>query len=198
MVCRVAAQVVLEIFGDQARLAPSAGKGAGDRFHPARLLVFGELRAFDVLGVAVVRASYGVARTDPVVCPCDDLVGVLVVAILAADPAQAAQLHEVLLHVTTHHRLPALVHAEDGLVQTSLGRMEVGFNGAHLASPLAPALVVWTVDLEHVDALLKVLVLEVVEFGSVAVGACGGGRHLPLDAALAVVVATAHHLDRLP
>ena len=155
-----------------------------------------ELGALDVLCVAVVGALDGIAGTDTVVGPRHDLVGVFVVAVLAANPPQHAVLHEMLLYVTTHHRLSALVHTEDGLIGTALGSVEVGFHGAHLSRPLAALLVVWTVDLEHVDPLLKVLVLEVIEIGRVAVGAGGVASDPPLDAVPAVVLAAAHDLDR--
>ena len=56
---------------------------------------------------------------------------------------------------------------------------------------------VWTVDLELVDPLLKVLVLEVVEVGCVAVGTGSSGGHAPFNAVLAVVLATADNLHWL-
>ena len=190
--------MVLEVFLYQRCFATGAGKRACGWFHPADRLVFVQLRTLDVLCVAVVGAFDWVAWTHGVVGPSHDLVCVFVVAVLTADSTQHAVLRKMLLYVASHHRLPTLVDAEDGLVGTPLGSVEVGFHCAHLPRPLAALLVVRAVDFEHVDPLLKVLVLEVVEIGCVAVGACRVCRYPPLDAALTVVLAAAHDLDWLP
>ena len=75
--------------------------------------------------------------------------------------------------------------------------MQVGFHCARFTSPLAASLVVGAVDLEHVDALLKVLVFEVVEVWRVAVWTCCIDIDPSFNAILAVVVAAAHNLHWL-
>ena len=138
-----------------------------------------------------------VAGAGIVVWARDVLVGVLVVAVLAADSAQHAVLSEVLLDVLPHHGLATLVDAEDGLIGTALGGMQVRLDSAHLPTPFAASFVVGAVYLEQINPLLKVLVFEVVECRRVAVGACGVDGDATLNAGLAVMVATADDLHWL-
>ena len=128
----------------------------------------------------------------------DHLVCILSAAELALNAPQDAMLHQVFLDIFPGNTFATLVWTWIGLVETSprLG-VEVLSEHTQLTRPLAASLVVGAVHLETHHTLLKVNISKVVEVGCLALGAGVVDGDALLNAALAVVASTAHHLARL-
>ncbi len=128
----------------------------------------------------------------------DHLVCIFSTTELALDTPQVALLHQVFLDVLPGNTFTTLVWTRISLVETSprLG-VEVLSEHAQLTRPLAASLVVGAMHLETHHTLLKVNISKVVEVGCLALGASVVDSDPLLDAALAVVASTAHHLARL-
>ena len=125
----------------------------------------------------------------------DKVERVLVAAILAADFAILALLSEMVTDVLAGQRVPTLVGARADVVPAPGVTGKVVLDSLHLADPFAPLLVVRAVHLERVHSLLEMNIAEVVEILRLTRRAGVVDRYAFLDAWLAVVTATAHHLS---